>query len=99
MPPITARTQDGTTFSGQSPADVVRAMRDDNWQRSIPKGEYMDDVIDRVQQITGVDYVAIHPITRETRVASFLVFLHRAGLIVLDDYWHAVLVSAVESAN
>lgn len=99
MPRVTVRTRDGATFSGDTPADVVREMRDTNWQRTIPKGEYMDDVIDRVQQMTGIDHITVHPITRETRVAAFLMFLHRSGMLTLDDYWLACLGALVESSN
>ena len=49
-------TREGAVFRRRTYEGVVGAMKNANWSRDEQKGTYMEDVIDRVQQISGVPF-------------------------------------------
>lgn len=71
-------TNDGKHFAGKDAREVVRKLRDTQWSLGFqPKGEYMLEVANRVQQITG----CVIPLDAE----GFLLGLQTAKLIVIGD--------------
>lgn len=48
------KTNDGQTFTGDDAAHIVRQMRNTEWNAPERKRDYMLEVIQRVETITGV---------------------------------------------
>lgn len=67
-------TSDGLVFFRQTHVRIVLEMSKLNWYRDQPKRGYMEDVLDRVQQITGVAF------TGKLTSYRFLRFLHEQQL-------------------
>lgn len=47
-------TEDGEVFVGEDEKDVVRQMRNTQWNAPIHKRDYIRDVVERVEDMTGV---------------------------------------------
>ena len=69
-------TYGGTEFRGATPAKVVKAMKDTQWEAPDRKGEYMDEVRSRV---AGMTEAPIHTDSPE----AFLDSLEAAGLVTV----------------
>lgn len=67
---IVFTSSDGPSFMANSYLGVVRKMAKLNWHRDEPKRTYMEDVLDRVEQITGV------PFNGKLEAWRFLRYLH-----------------------
>lgn len=70
-------TTEGTVFEGRDAKEVVSQMRRDQWAAPALKAEYMAEVSDRVEQITGGDI-------RDDNAEAFLTSLEAEGLITID---------------
>jgi hypothetical protein len=77
-------TGDGATFAGKDAAEVVEAMRRDQWTKPEPTCEYMVGVRARVREMTGVE-------VRIDTPANLLSDLVSAGLLA---YGPPVVVAA-----
>jgi hypothetical protein len=80
-------TRDGETFSGDSAAEVVRQMRNCSWGVPQPKREYMLDVVERVEDMTGVFRNPDASYDDEEGPISaheFIEYLYRAGVVDLE---------------
>jgi hypothetical protein len=81
-------TIDGETFEGASPQEIVRQMRNTEWGAPERKRDYMVEVIDRVEQQTGVfadpDGVYEDP-ENPISAMQFLEYLHHAGVLTTID--------------
>ncbi len=71
------KTKDGRTFAGKNPKAVVRAMKRDQWHiEHVPKRDYIVEVADRVQEMTGT-IIRLDP-------SEFLFDLQEAGLLEIE---------------
>jgi hypothetical protein len=68
-------TSDGLIFEGKTFQAVVRKMARLNWSRPEPKRRYMEDVVVRVQDMTGLPFP-----TKKLGATTFLLYLEYAGL-------------------
>jgi hypothetical protein len=75
---LTVTTKDGVQFRARDEKGIVRAMRRTQWNAPERKQEYIEEVCDRVFQMTGK---AIGQPANTLNPASFLMYLIRAGLI------------------
>lgn len=76
------KTNDGKTFAGKDAQTIVRKLRNTQWNLGYqPKVEYMLEVSDRVQQMTGTRV--------PTDAEGFLLGLHSLGLIVIEGHGSA----------
>jgi len=75
QPNIEVVTNDGQKFEG-TPKQVVRQMRNTQWGAPMQKGDWMDEVADRVASMTG------RPCARTP--VPFLKDLERAKLVTIQ---------------
>lgn len=73
------KTNDGATFAGRSPKQIVGAMMREQWNAPEGKMEYMDEVATRVEQMAGAD-----GIVRRDSAEAFLSDLARLGLVTVE---------------
>lgn len=71
-------TQDGATFSGDTPEQIVSQMRRDNWSAPPKKREYMEEVAERVIDMTG-------SVVRADTATNFLNDLQDSGFLKIED--------------
>ena len=74
---ITVNTEDGAVFSAVTARRVVSQMRRDNWNAPSRKLEYMQEVAERVRQMTDRE-------VRTDTPAHFLADLQSAGALRVD---------------
>lgn len=72
---ITVTTQDGLVFTGADARDIVRQIKVAQWNAPDTKREYMEQVGQRVMEMTGQR-------PRED-ATGFLIDLERAGLVTI----------------
>lgn len=70
-------TTDAGIYAGASAEEVVRAMRDSQWNAPERKRDWMDEVRDRVRSVYGVD------IAPDLTATEFLKALDTAGVAVV----------------
>lgn len=73
---MTITTQDGATFSGETPEAVVKQMQADDWSAPPKKREYMIEVADRIAEMTG------KTVRADAGATAFLHDLTVAGFVV-----------------
>lgn len=71
------QTNDGATFTGPDAKAVVRQMRDQQWSAPVMKRDYMVEVAERVEMLTG-ERIATTP------AETFLNELERVGLVTIE---------------
>lgn len=67
---------DGAVFHGATAQEVVRAMRNTQWNAPVLKRDWMEEVAERVEQMTGE--------RPRTRAREFLADLKRLGLVTIE---------------
>jgi hypothetical protein len=71
-------THDGTVFEGDDAKDIVRQMKMTEWGHPEKKRDYMEEVAERIEQMTGSE-------VPHGSAASFLLGLAEAGLITITS--------------
>lgn len=71
-------TKDGDTFAAETHAEIVLQMRNTQWGIEQVKREYMVDVVERVEDMTGV---LADPLTESFTAQEFLEYLCYAGVM------------------
>jgi hypothetical protein len=80
------RTTDGAFFLGDSPEDVVRQMKNTQWGAPERKREYMAEVVERVENMTGMFYNPEREFVEgDVSPPDFLEFLRRAGMVEIVE--------------
>lgn len=75
---LNVTTNDGMSFTGESFQSIVRQMRNTQWNAPIIKHDYMLEVAERVESMTGRK-----PDT--TDAASFVTDLQAIGLVQISE--------------
>lgn len=76
-------TSDGEVFVGEGAVEVVQQMRNTQWGVPQVKREYMIDVVERVESMTGV---LMDPDVENSMTAEdFIVYLCTAGVVRRAD--------------
>lgn len=76
---IRIETNDGEIFTGNDAKDITRQMRDTQWNAPARKGDYIEEVVERVESLTGVAPPSAHP-----SAEAFLQYLERAKVITAE---------------
>jgi hypothetical protein len=83
------RTKDGEEFVGNSAAEIVSQMRLSDWNAPARKRDYMLDVIERVEDMTGVfvdqELVPTTGTDEHIDPRHFLSYLESVKLITVED--------------
>ena len=76
---VSSRT-DSTVFEGASAREIVKQMKNTQWYAPEGKRAYMAEVIDRVEQMTGMRFAG-NP--ERSKPSKFLEFLEAAELVTI----------------
>jgi hypothetical protein len=85
MKQVAVETTDGTRFVGKDEKDVVRQMRDTQWNAPELKRDWMVEAADRATMVTGFR------VRSGEGAVIFLSDLERAGLVTI---WRSEAVDA-----
>lgn len=79
-------TEDGDVFEGDSEKEIVVQMRNTQWGAPVVKREYMRDVVERVENMTGVmmDPEASLDDDRQIGADEFLTYLQAVNLVKVE---------------
>lgn len=83
---IRVDTKDGNLFEGVDAKDVVRQMKMTEWGHPEKKRDYMEEVAERVEQMTGRE-------VPHTSAAGFLLGLADAGIINVEADGHPLMAN------
>lgn len=75
------KTGEGQEFAGATAEAVVRQMRDTEWNAPEKKRDYMEEVAERVFNMTGLEI----PSPTTIPASEFLQYLERAGLVTVEQ--------------
>jgi hypothetical protein len=76
---LTLRMSDGALFRAKTDAGLVRQMKATQWNAPLKKGQYIEEVCERVHEMTG--RLPLLPATTLTPT-QFIDFLVEVGLVM-----------------